>query len=198
MEIDWSPGIGDPTFWGWITVAAYFLAASLSVRSVRAAQLAGQQWQSESLFWLILAVALFGLGLNKQLDLQTLLTELVRAMAKEDGWYRDRRAYQEAFIFIITALGAVTILIILARVRKLCSEIKIAATGLIFVICFVVIRAASFHKVDALISSDFFGMNWNALLELPGILLVLGSALAYSQRTSRTNLKVKRSARHQT
>ena len=197
MEIDWSPGIGDPTFWGWTTVAAYFLAASLSVRSVRASQLVDPQWHSESVFWLILAVALFGLGLNKQLDLQTLLTELARAMAKEDGWYQDRRAYQEAFIFIITALGAATILMILAGLRKSCSEIKIAATGAIFVICFVVIRAASFHTVDALISSDFFGMTWNALLELPGILLVSGSALVYSQRTSRRNLKLKRSARSQ-
>src|SRR5882672_1117833 len=39
---DWSPGIGDPTVMGWLTVAAYFAASWLCVRAFRRAHGGGQ------------------------------------------------------------------------------------------------------------------------------------------------------------
>ena len=42
---------------------------------------------------------------------------------------------------------------------------------------FVVIRAASFHHVDALLASRLGGLKWNWILELGGILIVAVGAL---------------------
>jgi len=191
MEINWRPGIGDPTVWGWITVAAYFVAAFLAVRAARASQFSGHRWQSEALFWILLAFSMLGLGINKQLDLQSLLTDLARIMAKDGGWYRDRHVYQEAVLLLFGVAGAIAILGLLVTLRRYCADIRIAALGINLVICFVVIRAASFHKVDDLIGRSLLGLNWNVILELPGILLVAVCAMRYSHRQTRARLRVK-------
>ena len=44
--------------------------------------------------------------------------------------------------------------------------------GMVFVIGFVIIRASSFHHVDALLAARLGGMKWNWILELGGIAAV--------------------------
>ena len=56
-------------------------------------------------FWLTLALLLLFLGINKQLDLQTLLNDIGRRKARAEGWYGNRRYYQTMFIAAVTVLG---------------------------------------------------------------------------------------------
>lgn len=182
MGIDWSPGIGDPTIWGWLTVVAYFSAATLSMRAARRAQFSGRHWQRESTFWIIMAFLMLGLGINKQLDFQSLLTEIARMMAKEAGWYGHRRTYQSAAILFLATGGGVAMSLAAFTLRESAAEIKLSAIGLCALVSFIVIRAASFHHVDALISKTVLGISWNAALELPGIFLICGGAFGYARR----------------
>jgi hypothetical protein len=47
---------------------------------------------------------------------------------------------------------------------------------MMFVLGFVIIRAASFHHVDALLAARLGGMKWNWILELGGIAAVAAGA----------------------
>jgi hypothetical protein len=53
---------------------------------------------------------LFALGINKQLDLQTALTELGRVLALSQGWYEQRQVVQ---FWFIAALAATCLLLAL-------------------------------------------------------------------------------------
>ena len=113
---------------GWVTVFAYLGAAYTCVRAARRSRaavggqgstlaaarpawlaLTGQARRLATLpandrlasLWVSLAGVLLLLGVNKQLDLQTALTELGRIAAHAGDWYDVRRNVQVAFIACI-------------------------------------------------------------------------------------------------
>src|SRR3954452_14044830 len=96
----WHPGIGDPTLLGWATVVGYFGAALLAYRALRLHQAAPPSKDRRLLmgFWAVVLCAMVLLGVNKQLDLQTWLTEIGRDLARSEGWYQRRQVFQVAFI----------------------------------------------------------------------------------------------------
>ena len=88
----WSPGIGDPTMAGWITVVLYLLAAWICLQAARRSRAVDTRappgaWEPR--LWTVFAVVLVALGIDKQLDLQTAFTESMRGLAREQGWSRD-------------------------------------------------------------------------------------------------------------
>lgn len=173
----WSPGIGDPTFVGWFTVAAYFVAA-LTCWRVRASSPDAEAnvRRREHSFWMVLTAALLFLCVNKQLDLQTALTESMRIVAKRQGWYDVRFAYQRAFVIAMAAGALVGTWLCLRLTAELAASVKIAGVGLVLIGAFVLIRAASFHHVDRLLGQTVLMLKTNWLLELTGIGVVLAGA----------------------
>ena len=175
----WQPGIGDPTFVGWFTVSAYAVAAMLSYRCYRHAASSEASSRRDILsarvqrpFWLITTIFLVVLGINKQLDLQSLLTAIGRTLAKGEGWYGRRRTAQYTFILCISATGAITSIVGLWAFRKGGAWVRLALPGLITLIAFVVIRAVSFHHVDEMLGRRVWMFNLNHVLELGGIAIV--------------------------
>jgi hypothetical protein len=196
----WSPGIGDPTPFGWFTTVAYFVAAYLcwrtylatpvskprgltghlgSLRPIllslvapRRVVLAVPERQRIATLWLGFAITLFLLGINKQLDLQTAFTEVGRLVAHDEGWYAARRRVQVAFILGVLLAG----LWVFAALVRLASgsrgRMAAALTGTVFTMVFVLIRAASFHHVDLLLGVSLGGLKLNWIIELGGIFLV--------------------------
>lgn len=174
----WSPSIGDPTPLGWLTTVAYFGAALLAGFALRVAPGSPQPKRRAYLhFWWLMIVAFTALGINKELDLQSLLTVAAKCLASRDGWYVDRRHVQVAFIVSAIGVGVLLLLGALVHFRKAVDLVGVAIVGVIFVSTFVVVRAASFHQVDHLIGTHVLGVRVNGLLELPGILLVAANAL---------------------
>ncbi|WP_174278713.1 hypothetical protein [Sphingomonas bacterium] len=174
MIYGWSPGIGDPDVLGWFTVAAYLGAAILCFRAAPISRVG--RGRRKRHFWRLLGVAFVLLGINKQLDLQTLFTAIGRHAAQSEGWYAERRPVQKEFITLITAVGGVLALGVLLFVRDLGWAARLATMGLCFIILFVIVRATSFHHVDAFLGSEFGGVKANHLLELGGIAVVAASA----------------------
>jgi hypothetical protein len=177
----WHPGIGDPTVMGWLTVLAYALAAFFCQRAFVASRYGAEKLRSISAdeahnqkqlswFWLVACVAMALLGLNKQLDLQTLFTEIGRDLAQSQGWYQERRKYQALFIVTIGLLGGAFAVGAAFLLRRVARRIRLALGGLSALVVFVVVRAASFHHVDILLRSGPIRLNW--VLELGGIALV--------------------------
>ena len=177
----WSPGIGDPTFVGWLTVVLYFVTAWSCLRSARrlSGPMAGLgEARRERAFWSVLALLFLALGINKQLDLQSLLTEVGRMLARDEGWYESRGQVQLVFILAVGALGVAAAAAGIYAVRRATLGARIAAGGAALVMAFVVIRAASFHHVDRFIDSRWVGLRANWVVELGGIAIVLGGAIA--------------------
>jgi len=109
------------------------------------------------------------LGINKQLDLQSLFTEIGRQVARAQGWMDQRRIVQFWFIvaFGTTALGGFLLFAIIRR--DLFRRFMLAFSGLFFLLSFIVIRAAGFHHFDEMLGFRFFGARMNWVLELTGI-----------------------------
>lgn len=170
-SITWSPGIGDPTWIGWLTTTAYFGAACLCADSFRRSRWAG---------WLVLAAGLVLLGFNKQLDLQTLVIQTGRRIALDEGWYGQRRQVQAGFAVLVAALSTVCLAGIFRVARRQPSEIRVSLIGAVLLVAFVATRAAAFQHLRAL----NFGADFNAWFELAGITLVAAGAWQSRQRHS--------------
>jgi hypothetical protein len=189
----WHPGIGDPTAVGWITVIAYFVAAVLSLRAYRTCMQARhaliqhdpKEAHAQGLLaslWLLVLVAMILLGLNKQLDLQTLFTEVMRDLFKTFDLYEQRHKFQVAFIAAIALAGLGVIAGLSYVFWHVLGRALGAVIGLGVVGTFVVVRAASFHHVDLLLRSGPLPLN--IVLELGGILVLAVSAYRAAQRTA--------------
>ncbi len=177
----WRPGIGDPSVMGWVTELAYLstslLAHRASASARKPARVATTVAPFEvaidrrlSVFWGFAAVALLLLGVNKQLDLQTWFTEVLRDLARAQGWYAVRRSYQVLFILAVLAGGVVGMVTVGYALRGGLRRVAGAVSGLGLVVVFVIVRAASFHHVDLWIGRGPVRLNW--ILELGGLALV--------------------------
>jgi hypothetical protein len=178
-KLGWRPAIGDPSVMGWLTVAAYAAAAVLSfiaARRVRIAPGAPPQRRSERRMWLGVAIFMSLLCVNKQLDLQTLLTKIGRDIAVRGGWYEHRRPVQFLFVMAVAAVVIAGFVLIVRKTRSVLKERKTLLAGLCFMLSFIVIRASSFHHVAVILGADIWGVRLNWLLELSGIALVGVSA----------------------
>lgn len=173
----WSPGLGDPDAMGWLTVAVYTFAAIIAARRAVKGAFCDETRGRERAFWWFSAALLACLAVNKQLDLQSLLTEAGRCVAYAQGWYEDRRTVQVWFIAGVTAGGVLGVGWLGFLLRHTLARTGLALAGLGFVCVFVAVRAAGFHHVDTLIGTAVAGLRMNWLLELPGPILVAVAGL---------------------
>lgn len=159
---------------GWFTVAAYAVGAVL-------AALAGRQpvnncglheQRDKRRLWVAVAVAMACLCINKQLDLQSLLTDLGRVIARHQGWYERRRDFQKLFVLAALAGAGAFACWFVWRFREFWTRHKLLAAGSLFLLTFILIRAISFHHVDSMLGKRVFGFKINWALELTGIFLV--------------------------
>jgi hypothetical protein len=159
---------GDHTFFGWMTVLAYFLASARAGFKVRLARLNNEN----GYFWIGLTVLLLFLGLNKQLDLQSNFTEMLRTMAKQHGWYEQRRTLQMVFVILM----GLSLPILFISVRMIMTNswrrYKVVWTGVILLFIFIVIRASSFHHVDLFFYKSIGSIRYYQALELLAIGLI--------------------------
>lgn len=174
----WSPGIGDPSVGGWITVALYAATAWACFRVLQTER-RGQVVMSgnEQWIWRLLMMAMVALGINKQLDLQSALTEMGRVLASEQGWYGNRRQYQEAFIAAMVVMGLTALAAMAVLVWRAPAPTLLACVGAAGLVVFVAVRAASFHHVDAMLGWKWGVLPLNWILEMGSLLLIGWGAL---------------------
>jgi hypothetical protein len=185
-HFSWSPGIGDPTVGGWLTVALYLLAAINCWSTARRLRPTSAHLLHERHAWLAISVLFLLLGINKQLDLQTALTEVGRMLAVSEGWYRDRQKVQIAFILVVAAVCASAAIVLLIWERHAPPPTWLGLLGTVLVLGFVLIRASSFHHIDRFIHARVFGFHWNWILEMGGISLTLIASIWRRRRDARS------------
>ncbi|WP_426277623.1 hypothetical protein [Sphingomonas sp. FW199] len=174
----WSAGVGDPTLIGWLTMLAYFGTAVLCIRASGNRPSTAGRWS----VWHLLFVILLLLGINKQLDVQTLLTGMGRQIARDGGWYRQRGPIQLAFISGIAVAAAVAIALLFALIDRADRHARSALAGLVVLLAFVVMRATSFHDADVFLRLNVSAFRLYHVLELGGICLIAIPALRAGNR----------------
>ena len=181
---DWRASLADASASDWITVAAYLIAAVIAVRAASAARQHSKF--RERRFWRLTAALLVFLAFNELFDLQTVLTAVGKAWALRGGWYEDRRVYQFEFILALAALGIAGGIAAVRLTRAMHRAVHLALLGLGFIGIFILVRAASFHHVDALLGRGAAAFNWGSIQEMLGILTIGIAAYIYRGAPRRT------------
>ncbi len=176
-KIRWRPEIGDPSTMGWITVIAYGTAAlTCWLAAIRCGRAPGTSKGSRAL-WAMVGVLMAFLCVNKQLDLQSLLTDIGRVVSWHQGWYQERREYQKLFIVALLGGFTMTTSVVMMVYHDFWKRHVLLAIGLGFLCVFIAVRAISFHHFDVFLKWSPGGVRMNWLLELGGITLVWLAAL---------------------
>jgi hypothetical protein len=171
----WRPGLGDPTIVGFLTTLAYFAAAGVCALAWRRERFiaAAVPAAIKPRFWLALALVMAALGINKQLDLQTLFTQLGRDAALAGGWYKQRHIAQVAFILVLATAGATFTALACWYLRRSWRRYALAIIGIAYLLIFILIRASSFHHTEYLLFRLPYAGRWvSRTLELGGIAFV--------------------------
>jgi hypothetical protein len=172
--LQWLKSAGDPTPQAWLITMGYFVALGLCLRADRGSR---RNAGADAGVWRVLAGMLGLLGLNKQLDLQTLLITVGRAGMSAEGWYGERRLLQKLFVagLLLVAVGVVTWTAVrhgaFWRVHWLMS------LGMALVLGFALLRAAEINHVEPEAPAAPFGPRWRWLMEAAGVVLCSCGAL---------------------
>jgi len=173
---DWHLSAGDPTWLGWGTTCLYAVAFFATMVAGRAAA------ARERVVWWLLAALLAALGINKELDFQTLVFDLGRRLSRIEGWYEERRAVQAAFSLAL-ALGMLGAAWVGRRdLRAFARHNRTVIAGLSLLCMFVLFRAASADHLWRLGHDEYDDKSWSWVLEVSGLALVLHGALASLRR----------------
>jgi hypothetical protein len=175
----WSPGIGDPTPAGWLATFAYFAAAWgcwAASRRIKPQYRRAPSLRREWAIWRSLSALLAALGLNKQLDLQSAVTELARLLARSAGWYEQRRSLQLAFVATVALAALTAAAAALWATRRTSPPVRLAVVAFAGLLGFVVARAASFHHIDVAISREWLGLRVSSLVELAALVTLIAAA----------------------
>jgi len=163
-------------------VASYLCAAGLCATVWRQMQRGHVRAEPrEAWGYGFLAVSLLLLGLNKQLDLQSALTEIGRLAAHQQGWYDDRHRVQLAFMTFLGVMGLTLLALVALLAWRWPWPTRVAWAAWVGLGVFVLLRASSFHHMDRFIGMRMGGVAWNHWLEL-GSLWVLLAATAWRLR----------------
>jgi len=108
--------------------------------------------------------------------------------AKRDGWYVYRQQLQVVFILVSSLIATVGIVAGWMLLKDRWQKYGLVYFGVVFLVTFIIIRAASFHHVDTfLYRLPVVGNCVNVYLEFSGILLIiLGTLLAVRHRRAET------------
>lgn len=133
---------------------------------------------AEQVFWLLVILILLILGINKQLDLQILLTEIVRPIAIKNGWYESRRIAQALFAFVLTGFAGIFAVVMALLVRRHWRDNVLALFGLLILFIYGIIETMSQSHVGFRLNShEKWGVRLTDIIEMAGILLILVNAL---------------------
>jgi hypothetical protein len=174
----WQISIGDPNGLGWAICAGYALAAVLAVIILLTAPFAPVHHRRERVLWGLIAGLMAAIALNKQLDLQTLLVTAGRCLAKEQGWYEDRRLVQRDFILALIAGAALAAGIMLWLLHGIVRQNLIALLGLTALALFIITRGGHlFHIfIPEQLPADYLVHALSSFLEILSPTLIIGAA----------------------
>lgn len=191
MSANWAFRANDNDGMGWAITVAYLVVAILCfICSRRIGALPGNTpLRQRGLWWSVGTVVLL-LGVNKQLDLQTPLRDLGRALAEAKGWYQYRRMVQTWFVVALGGMAVGTLVVAAIKMRRTWRHHGLLYVGMVILAGFVVMRAASFHHVKSFEKGVPCGHDLRAIVELTGLAFIGLSAWLTLRRIRDQNKRI--------
>jgi hypothetical protein len=124
-----------------------------------------------------IAIVFLILGLCRELDIQSTITDYWRTVARYQGWYGDRRSFQPVMIIAIGVGSMVGAIVLMRSLPGLSPFAQLASVGTFILMAYIAVRAVSFHHVDVLARQTFLGLRLSWFMEFAGILVVIVAAL---------------------
>ncbi len=146
-SINWQPHIGDPGIIGWVITILYIFFSGMCVLSGLKERSNLQRLSFPELFWYFLALTLLFLGLNKQIDLQSLFIEMGRQVARQYGFYEQRREIQRFFVILFFFFSVAPMLFMLKILLHDIRKYYLVFMGMLIIVLFVLIRASSMSHI---------------------------------------------------
>lgn len=182
---DQSPGrIAITVFYALLSAACGFIVfgrkstkAISSFSHESSSAIPGVKYDEIRWFWATLFVILVLLGINKQLDFQTLAGDIMRTMAKIQGWYETRKSFQIHIMSMLAGCSAALLTFILYKMRKARPDVIPALMGIIILIGFIVLRGVSLHSIDDVLSTRIAGFRLYGWIEFFGLALIAFSVI---------------------
>jgi hypothetical protein len=145
--ITWRPGFHDNDFTGWLVTAGYIVTVLACFRAAKQSRGGAGSDAEFSRVWRGLGIVLLALGINQQLDLQTLIKEVGRDLASAEGWYEHRRLVQRLFfgVFTVTLLAGAAFSA--WRWRSFFVQQWLVTLGLLLLLGWLLFRAALIEHV---------------------------------------------------
>ncbi|HEY3856231.1 MAG TPA: hypothetical protein VGO67_17735 [Verrucomicrobiae bacterium] len=176
--LNWKFTLDNPTPLGWTVVAAYLAAAMCCIRAALKSR--NNLKQSRAVVWWILAAGLVFLGINKQLNLQTLMIVIGRNISDAGGWYGERRKIQLIFAIVFGAFSFAALIWVWRKYGEFFRENPLMLAGAVILVLFVVMRSASINHVIALPIFGFKDDQWGWILEIMGSSFIAAGALRWT------------------
>jgi len=112
----WQLKIGDPSFMGWFTVFSYYACGGLSLMYFFKAR--SRMHTTDRRFAIVMTGLLFFLGLIKNFNLLSAITEIGRLVAAKGGWIESRRLPQLGLMSLVI-FGLVIVFVCAAKKNPL-------------------------------------------------------------------------------
>lgn len=154
---------------GWLTVLDYVLAFVLT-------GLAAAKDSRNAGFWATACLFMLLLGGGKAMNIEPLVADMLRDVARHGGWYEVRRPYQEIIIALVAVSALAVGLALGFRKRRARWEVKLAGFALVALATFLGVESASLHAIDAKLHIRIIGFSATGLAKNAFILLVAASA----------------------
>lgn len=154
---------------GWLTVLDDVLAFVLT-------GLAAAKGSRIAAFWAIICLCMLLLAGGKAFDLQSLMADMLRSVARHSEWYEGRRPYQEIILILIAVTALAVGLVLGFRERRRRWDVKLAGFALVALLGLFGAQTVSLHGIDAAFQFSIFGLSAHGLAENAFILIIAASA----------------------
>ena len=159
-----------------LLVLGYLVAALCWLRSYRRARQGSAG--SFGRWWLLGAVLLLLLAINKTFNLRVQVELLIRALAQAENWY-DRRQPAQFFVAVVlpSVLALLTGVFLATKARSFVHRYPLALAGWVLLLLYLALRQSQEWKPVLPWLSAVRYHDWRLALEVAGMLLVTLAAL---------------------
>jgi hypothetical protein len=179
---EWLSRSGDTTFWSWVITILYAITIFVSVYYV--VKIKGKESRDKRFLWICISLFLIGMGINKQLDLQILLTMAGSFIAEHQGWYEYRRVVQKIFTIGILVCVSAAGGLILFRIRTIIRQSIVELSGVAILAFFAIIRVGSINHLNKAIAFEQEKVSHIHGIEFAGIAIILLALLHHLKKMS--------------
>jgi len=169
----WEQALLQLTWYHGVIAAAYLGAAWLCLLNGHITRISHEQHT----LWYAAAAALCLLAVNTVLHADVFVTQVLRELAKSEGWYGERRLLQALTMVAMMLVLLLSVNSLHARFAADDAPSEPALIGMAALLLLLALRTVSAHVTDAALNFRMVGASVGRLVEFAALALVIHGTL---------------------